>query len=167
MAMNEREYEYKPKWWVIVLGIAMFGPAAILFGTKAAYNDRGLIINRVIELWPLGATIFYSVLAAASLGFVAICMFLLYLRLAYQHRIVIGPTGLVVPATRWSAHERVIAYRDIQGLSITTVSGERFLYIEHPDGRHTIVASMLPSKDDFEDICAFLAAKVDELRIAP
>ena len=57
----EREYEYKPSWLIILLCGGMFALAAGFFGVRANSNDRGLIINRVIELSENGATIFYWV----------------------------------------------------------------------------------------------------------
>jgi hypothetical protein len=109
---------------------------------------------------------FYWVLCACSVGFVAIAVFLAYHRLTFRQRIAFGPTALLVPASRWSSAEQQIGYRDVQTLSIDQVSGQRFLYVTHSGGQYAITASMLPSKAAFEEVCELLAAKVRELQPA-
>jgi hypothetical protein len=158
----DREYDYKPKWTLIVLGTILSGLCAVILGSKAANNDRGLIIYHVIELGPDGATVFFWILTACSLGFVVMAAFLVYHRVTFQQRLVFGPAALTVPASRWSREEKEIAYRDIQALSSATISGQRFLYITHSGGKHTITASMLPSKAAFEEVCQLLAERVRE-----
>jgi hypothetical protein len=162
----EREYDYKPKWRVIFLCAFFFGLGAVVLAFKAANNDRGLIISGIIKLGPQAATIFYLVLTACSLGFVGLAAFLAYHRVAYRQRLAFGTAALIVPASRWSGEEKEIAYRDIEGLSTTVVSGQRFLNIHHSGGKHTITASMMPSKAAFEEVCALLAARVREAQVA-
>ena len=160
MCPVEREYKYQPKWTIIVFCAIFFGAAAVFLGAKAAGNDRGLIINGVIKLGPIGATVFYWILAACSIGFVAASAFLAWQRLMYQQRLTFGPAALTVPKSRWSQDEKQIEYRDIQDLSTTTTSGQHFLIVTHADGKFTITASMLPSKTAFDEVCDLLAAKV-------
>ena len=166
MGSVEREYEYRPKWTLIVFCAAFFGLGAVVLGEKAANNDRGLIINRVIELGPDGATVFFWVLTACSVGFVAIAAFLAYHRLTFRQRLAFGPTAVIVPVSRWSREEKEIAYRDILGLSEATISGQRFLYVTHPGGKYTITASMLPSRAAFAEVCELLAVKAQEARLS-
>lgn len=165
MVSVEREYEYQPKWTAIVLGGGFFVLCAAVLGAKAANNDRGVIINRIIELEPGGATTFYWVLTALSGGFVALAAFLAYHRLTSRQRIAFGPTALTVPASRWSRAEKEIAYCDIQGLSEGTVNGYWYLYVTHSGGKHTIAAAMLPSKEVFVEVCELLTARVREATI--
>jgi hypothetical protein len=160
MESMEREYEYKPKWTLILFCALFFGLCAVVLGVKAARNDRGLIINGLFELGPGGATTFYWVLCAGGVGFVVLVAFLAYHRLRFRQRLAFGPAAVTVPVSRWSAQEKEIAYRDISALSTAQISGQRFLYITHPGGRYTITASMLPSKAAFAEVCALLEDKV-------
>jgi hypothetical protein len=61
-------------------------------------------------------------------------MFLAYHRIAFRQRLAFGPTSLIVPASRWSHAETEIPYHDMQRLSAARISGQRFLYIQHPGG---------------------------------
>jgi hypothetical protein len=166
MGSIEREYTYKPRWTLIVSCAVFFGLVAVSLGVKAHGNNRGVILDRVIKLSPSGATTFYWMLCACSVGFVAIAAFLACHRLIFHQRIAFGPTALLVPASRWSSAEQQIGYRDMQALSRVQVSGQRFLYITHSGGQYAITASMLPSRAVFEEIYELLAAKVRELRPA-
>src|ERR1051326_7969529 len=129
MGSVEREYAYKPRWTLIVFCTVFFGLVAVILGVQAHGNDRGVILSRVIKLSPSGATAFYWMLCACSVGFVAIAALLACHRLIFRQRIAFGPTALLAPASRWSSTEKQIAYRDIQALSRTQVSGQRFLYV--------------------------------------
>jgi hypothetical protein len=162
MDEDEREYEYKPKWTVIFFGAAFFGVCAVVLGSVAANNDRGLIINHMIELEARGATVFYWILMVCSLGMVGAVAFLVYHRLMYRQRIKLGMDSLIVPASRWSQEEKEIAYSDIQELSRSTINGNDFLHVKHVDGKSTITASMMPSKAAFEEVCKLLAARFEE-----
>jgi hypothetical protein len=156
----EREYPYRPRWTVIVFTGVFFGACALVLGERAVDNRRGLIINGIIELGPDGATGFYYVLSALSVGFVIVSAFLAYHRLTFQQRLVFGTAAMTVPVSRWSRATQQIAYRDIQRMSGAVISGQTFLYVDHVGGRFTIVASMLPSQAEFEEVRALLAAKM-------
>ncbi len=157
-----REYDYRHKWTMIVFCATFFSLCAAVLGVKAANNDRGLVINGLIELGPGGATLFYWVLTALCVGFVVIAALLAYLRLTVRMRLAFGVTGMTVPSSHWTSEEKEIAYRDIVAVTEATVSGQRFLYVTHPGGKYTILASMLPSKAAFAEIRDFLAARVEE-----
>ena len=143
-----------------------FGLVVVSLGAKAHGHDRGVIINRIIKLSSSGLTTFYWVLCACSVGFVAIAAFLACHHLIFHQRIAFSATALLVPVSRWSSAEQQIGYRDIQALSKTQVSGQRFLYVTHSGGQYVITASMLPSKAALEEVCELLAAKVQALRPA-
>jgi hypothetical protein len=156
----ERDYPYRPRWTAIVFVGAFFALCALVLGARASDNRRGVIINGIIELGPEGATNFYYTLCAGSVGFVIASIFMVYHRLAFQQRLVFGSAAMTVPVSRWSRATKQIAYRDIQGVSITAVSGQTFLYVHHVGGKYAIVASMLPSQEAFEEVRALLAGKI-------
>jgi hypothetical protein len=148
------QYHYRTKWTVIVLSGLFFGACTLILGAKAISNDRGLIINGIIELSPGEARIFYWVLAALSIGLLLVAGFLAILRLTLHQRIRLTATSITIPRSRWSSQELVVPFAEIVELSLSDVSGQRFLKIEFNGGKFTLNASMLPSKGDFDDICA-------------
>jgi hypothetical protein len=155
----ERAFPYRPKWTVIVLGGLFFAAAALILAMRASTNQRGVIIEGIIRLGPEGATTFYWGLAALGAGFVLMCGVLAYHRLTFEQRMVLGPTMMTVPASRWSRATKTIAYRDVRGLTLQSVSGQTFLNVQHTGGKYVIVASMLPSMQAFDEVRTILAAR--------
>lgn len=167
MSEIERQYEYKPKLSTIVLGALFFGLCAAVLGAKANANNRGVTINGLIELDADGATTFYWVLAALSAGFVAASGALLVMRIGNPQRVALTRDSLLVPRSRWSKEEQGIDYRDIDGFSTSEVNGQRFLTIHHSTGKVNLAASMLPAKEDLDEIRKELMARIEMARKAP
>jgi hypothetical protein len=159
-----RQYDYRPKWTIIILCALFFGACALVLGAKANGNDRGLIINGIIELSAGGATGFYWVLAALSIGFVVVAGFLAIVRLTVHQRIGLAETSITMPRSRWSSEEIAVPFGEIVELSASEVSGQRFLKIAYNGGKFTLTASMLPKKEDFDEICSLVRQGVNASR---
>jgi hypothetical protein len=160
----DRQYDYRPKWTIIVLCALFFGACALVLGAKANGNDRGLIINGIIELSAGGATVFYWVLAALSIGFVVVAGYLAIIRLTVHQRIALSETSITIPRSRWSSEEIAVPFGEIVELSESEVSGQRFLKIAYNGGTFTLTASMLPKKEEFDEICAAVGQGVKASR---
>lgn len=152
MLATERRYAYRPKWTTILFGTIFFGVGAAVLFSKAKGNDRGLIIDGLITLSPDSAVVFYQVLGGLSVVFVAMCGFLLVLRLKLQQSILLTDRGLSVPRSRWSSAVTFVPFSDIVSCTRSSVSGQRFLVIDYGSGKFRLAASMLPGKADFDAI---------------
>lgn len=152
----DRHFDYRPRWTIILLCVLFFGAGAAFMGAKAAGNDRGLILNGILELSPAGATIFYWVISALCLAFVALAAVMAVVRLMIPQRITLSEKSITVPRSRWSSEEVVIPYATISECNLSEVSGQRFVKIVHPGGTVTLTASMLPRNEDFDEICSAL-----------
>jgi len=150
----ERAYPYRPGWTAIVLCTLFFGALAAFMAHVARSNDRGLVINGVVTLSPGGATAFYWTVAGVGACFVLLAGLLAVVRLTSRQRVALAPAALLVPRGRWSNEETAIRFAEVLELSRTEVQGQHFLKIVHPGGTFTLVASMLPSREDFESVCA-------------
>jgi hypothetical protein len=160
----EREYEYKPSWSVIIFVAVFFSSGAVFLYLKTVKSDRGLIIEGIIPLGPTGATLFFGALTLLSVGFVLLAAFLAYMRIVHRQRIAFTSDALIVPAPMGRG-EMAIPYRSISGLSMIEVNWQRILYVSHTGGQASITASMLPSMAIFKEVCALIAAKVQESRM--
>jgi hypothetical protein len=85
-----KEYDYRPPWKGIVFCALFFGAGALVLAAKANGNDRGLIINGIIELSPGAATVFYWALAGLGVAFVAGAGVLAIDRLTLHRRIALS-----------------------------------------------------------------------------
>jgi hypothetical protein len=155
------EYAYRPKGSMVLFGTLFFGAAAIFFEVMAHSNDRGLVINGIIKLSPLGATVFYWVLAVCSLGFVLMSIAIFIHLTFYSQKIVLTLEALIVPKSRWSFENITISYSSIIEIRITQVRSQRFMKITHQAGKSTITASMLPLKNDFDNIYQLLLERIE------
>ncbi len=157
--MSETRYPYQPKIVTFLLVIAMFGSCASFFIYQAINNEVGLIINGLLELSQNGATIFYGVLAALSLGFVLIGLLSMFKRFTTKREIVVGDTSISSPKSGVSSKVITVAYADILMMERQEVSGQHILNITHNDGKLSIPHSMLPSKQVFEEMVDLITKK--------
>jgi hypothetical protein len=158
------QYDYRPRWTTIIGCLVFFGACAVVLGAKANGNHRGLIINGFVELSPGGASIFYWVLTAGSVGFVLLAAFLAIVRLLLRQRITLNEKCLIVPRSRWSSEELAVPFGNIQELTESKVHSQRFLKIVFSGGRFTLVAANLPALEDFDEIRELLAHRIDSSR---
>jgi hypothetical protein len=160
----QRQYDYRPKWITIILCGIFFGACAFVLGATARSNVRGLSFNGMIELSASGATVFYWVLTLLSIGFVVLAGCLAMVRLTLHQRITLTDTSITIPRSRWSKEEIVLSFGEINELSRSEVSGQRFLGITYNGGKLSVAAAMLPTNDDFEQICAAVSHGVKASR---
>lgn len=154
----EREYEYKPKLWIMFLAGGFFA-LGIPIAIYAASENRGLNINGIITLSPYQASIFWAVIGTACAIFVLLAASQMVLSFTMKQRIALSSTALIVPKSRLSSAEKFIEYKDIRSLSVATIQSQTLLYIIHSGGKSTIAASMMPSRATFDDLCEALARK--------
>lgn len=159
--MNEIRIPYKPNKVIFTLVIVLFGACAGFTGNVAITNDRGLTLNRIIEFSPLGASIFYWVIAIAALVFVLLGFFALAKSIFSKREIVITNDSIRSPKSGFSKQDVTVHLSDITGIHIQTIQKTRILNIEHSAGTLSIPNSMLPNKALFEELISQLEAKVN------
>lgn len=158
--MEVLNHPYKPKPWLMVLAILFFGACGWFIGQKAMLNDRGLIINGLFHLEREGATNFYWVLAALSTAFVVIGVPALFIGLFSSRRLVLTETEIIAPKNGFSRTLVTVSLAGVRQLAVRQVQKQRFLEITHERGKLTIIESMLPGGQAFDELCAAVAARV-------
>lgn len=137
----ERTYPYRFGWPLLLFCLVLFGAGCPLLWRKAATNQRGLIINGLIELGPDGATTFYGVFAALGAA-----IFVMFALMAWHNLtappLVLSTDSITIPAL--FKGPAAIPYASISDLAMINWSREVVLQIVHADGKTNIVASMLP-----------------------
>lgn len=136
-------YPYKPKVWALLLAGLFFAGCAVVLAVMATGNDRGMSINRIIELDTGGATVVLWLLAACSLALVVMASAGIATAFGEGRELIIDEAGVTVPS-RFSASQTMVRYRDVTDLALRRIQGQRFLDIRHSGSKVTIVASMLP-----------------------
>ena len=159
--MNEIRIPYKPNKILFVLVVAFFGFCAAYIGNIAATNDRGLILNRIIEFSSQGATIFYWVMSILTLALAVVGIFALAISVFSNREIVITNSLITCPKGAISKKQTTVNFSDITGIYIQTIQKTRILNIEHIGGKLSIPNSMLPNNACFEQLISTLNARAN------
>ncbi len=156
--MTVRSYEYKGKAWLALSAILFFAPLAYVALREAVRAEHGATLLYAVRLDPAAAVYFYWVAGFGSLLFVVLglvglfqwCRPAKYLRLG-EH-VVEVPTGFSGKAVE-------IPFSDIRSLSIRKRQFQRWLEIEHSTGQVAILAALLRSRAEFDEIAQTLSAR--------
>src|SRR5688572_2046385 len=155
--IERRVYRYVPSLKTLTLVILLFGAGGVLLAVTAAGNTRSVRLLRLIDLSPQAWTRFLCVCSVLCGLFVLVAIFGFWRRAARPQEIALDEQGLVVPKSFLSREGMPIPFACIAEISITEVTGDRFLKIRLQDGtRRSITESLLPSKAAFDEIVAAL-----------
>ncbi len=169
MSQNEIPYlkfEYSVKTWMIILGVLVFSSASYFFAHLAINNDRGLLINGIIHLNSIGASVLYASVGAISALYVPLGILSAYRLIynkkpklsLYENHIFIPPIGLTP--------ERTIPYHSILAFFETRMYGHRILEIQVNEGKVArISGTHLSKSEDFDRIVRELRLKTDSVEV--
>lgn len=160
MSVIEREYLYRPRWWSLLFGIVLFSLSGITLAHLALTDNRKLIIDYFIELSPTGAAIFYWVLSGLSFVLVIFSATFGLHRVLHPRTITLTADWISAPKRGAYGKDVIVKYGTIQDLSIITFKRQQYLQLTHPDGKLSVMASLLPSREAFGEICELVAERV-------
>jgi hypothetical protein len=160
--MNTLNFPYRPNPWKMLLACVFFAGCALVMGSEAIFDDRGLIIDRVIRLGPSEARTFNWCVAAISAAFVPFGIFAFCAGLWSGHQLSMSQTELSVPSFLFSQKPTIVKLADIQRVNLRVIKKRRFLNILYSGGKLTISESLLPSPAAFEELFSAIAHRVPE-----
>ena len=150
---------YKPKTLTMILAGGFFLLCAVVLVFRAASNDRGLILNGLINMDQGGATTFYYVLAGLG-GVMSVGGFIGFVQSLRGPKFVeLDETGVAFPGNLGQKPVH-IAYDAIKRLEQGGAYRQRWLYIFHTGGQHAIMSSMLANAAQLDEIEALLAQRI-------
>ncbi|EKE68103.1 hypothetical protein [Gallaecimonas xiamenensis] len=158
--MDDIRLPYKTGNLKLIGAMGLFGACAALIGREAATNDRGLILNHLLEFSAQGATLFYWALAGAALLFVLLAALALVKNNLSKRELVLTGTYLEAPKNGISNRLVRVQYSAITDLVLQQVQGIQLLKISHTQGKLTLASSMLPGKEAFAQVLAAIEARV-------
>jgi len=145
-------FTYKTKPWLMIAVALFFSACAFFIFQRAIGNDRGLIINKVINLSADTATIFYYVMAVLALALALFGFLGLYKGLTQSQDVEISDTAISAPKGGFNKSIVSVPFSEITNLERTKIAGEEFINIHHNAGKLSILKQMCKNKDDFEKI---------------
>jgi hypothetical protein len=163
--MNETvEYTYKPKTLILLLCTVFFAACSVVLVQKAMHNDRGAVINRMIELDVQGATIFYLVLAALGIGFVLLGIAGMVKGMSAPRMVRLNAYDISAPKNIFAANDTSILYQDIRDISQIAMNGQVTMIIYYSGGRLSLSRMLFKDKATFEEFSGTLAERVYNAR---
>ncbi len=157
--LQDHEYEYKPRWAAILLGVLLCGAGATVAAALAVSNCGVRVWG--IKFPPEIAVGTWWALAVAGLGGVSIFLLMAVHRLLRTQRILLTPASIFVPKGRFTSKVVVIPFSTITDISSSQVYRQRFLTITHQGGVATLASSFLATAMDFESIQRSLVEAVE------
>jgi hypothetical protein len=158
------EYPYKPKLWAMALASSFFAACALGMVYAARTNDRGLILNGLIEFSTTGATTFYWWVAGASALFVLAGLAGLAMSVLGAQRLRLTATEIAAPKSVFSREATVVPLADVEAIEVQTIQRQRLMNIRHPRGKLSIAQSLLPDASAFDALLHALEERVARLR---
>ncbi len=158
-------YPYKTKVVKTVIISIFLAALAAFMGYTAVTNEQGLILNGIIKMGPMGATIFFWVITLIMVFGLAIIALGLIKGRGIQRNVVLTDTTISAPKSALNNNIVTIAYTDIHDVTTQRVSGQHFVNIHHPEGKLVISDAMLPNKKVFEELVESLSQRVVAFRI--
>lgn len=149
-------YSYRAKPTTMLWAGGFFAACSAVYIHLIMTNDRGLVINRILELDAQGATIFYAVLGAASIFFVITAAIATIYGQLKKPLLVLAEDHLIIPYGFIRKRPKVIHFVDIRKMAYQSVNGQHFLTIWSLGGKVSIMRSLLESEKVFEEVIIFI-----------
>jgi len=118
----------------MLLGV-MAGLAGAMVCFKGLQDPRGLLINRVIELDPGSANVFWGALIVASLGFAVLAAVRFVQSFGERVFITLDSHAISGPTSDYGLRTARIEYRSIQNVRVLAMRGQESVVISATDGR--------------------------------
>lgn len=154
------EFPYRPKAGPMLAAIAFFGVCTAIGAYAASTNDRGLVINGLIELETGGATTFWWCLTALAAAFVAAGAYGLYRGHTSDLSVRLDSTQLSAPRNGLARQATVVRLKDIQDVGVGAYGKQRWLTVAAPGANLHIAASMLPDEASFDRLHQALVSRL-------
>lgn len=148
MPSESLSFRCRPSPWVMLLCGLFFGAGTAVLAWKAQTNDRGLILNGLIEFSQNGATIFYWVLAVVSALFVVTAAWTIFTTLVHGvPDVTLSNESISFPVGFPVKRAMTLPLSQIENLSRAEVNGQRFLMLHSAGKKHHISLNWLESKE--------------------
>ncbi|HEY9716411.1 MAG TPA: hypothetical protein V6C69_02995 [Trichormus sp.] len=153
-------FQYNAKPVTMGLCVAVCCLCAWFFTNEALNNDRGAIIEHIITLDTGQATVMYWCFVGFMVIGVILAIFSLVRTFTNPKFVRLDADSVVLPYGFMQRLTARIPYSSIDNITETQVSRNRFLYLHTRSKKYPLMASLLPSKQIYEEIKAFLSQQI-------
>lgn len=161
--MVDAAYTYKPRrLFMHVLGVILFGAGAYVMFLNASANNAGMIINHLIDLDSVSATIVFWIIFVACIAFCLVGLFSIFRGMTSNAVLTISQQGLRVPRVIRGGPGTLVAWEGITHVRDISVRNVRFLELLHAGGKVTINEALLP-QGAFDEVRSRVAQALSSL----
>lgn len=154
-----RQYEYKLSTYQGLFVLLIFGLFAYFGLSKALHNNRGLVINHIIELSASMATYFWWGSALLFLMLALLGLIMVIKSFQNPSLITLYDTQMTAPKKPISNTLLTVKYSDISKIEMHKIAKVRQLRINSPHGKIVIPDVNFVNKADFDDLVNILTQK--------
>jgi len=155
-----KTYPYNTKMTTTILSLLFFVACAAVLAWKATSNEHGLILDGIFTFTESGASTFYWILAALSLGFVLIGALLMIERAMGPVNLEITESTIRIPRGFIKRVITEIQLAEVVELSEVEVQKQRFFYLHTPGKKYFINESLMPSKENYEEVKVLITSVI-------
>ncbi|PMY65899.1 MULTISPECIES: hypothetical protein [Pseudomonas] len=167
---HQARYYYGPNYKKMTLAGLVFGGLSLfaVFGTPSENNS----VIRLIEALGLNGHLVMQLLGVVGVAMtVAVAGALIFLRGAGNRYVVLTDKKLVAPVSNFSSKIREIRLINISDVELVEVFNQRFIRVQHSDGKMELVENMFKNQELFYDcykaITLAIEAKGQNVKRAP
>jgi hypothetical protein len=153
-------FQYNAKPLTMGLCVVVCALCAWFFTNEALHNDRGAIIEHMITLDTGQATVMYWCFVGVMVAVVVLAIFSLVRTFTNPKFVRLDADSIVVPYGFMQRLSARIPYSSIEGITETQVSRAKHLYLHTRNKKYPLIAALLPSKQIYEELKAFLATQI-------
>lgn len=157
--MEEKRFPYKPNILGVLFATLCFGGMSTFIGFSAINNDRGLILNGIIEFSEGSATILYWIISLFFGGITILLILTLINSLTLKREIIIQKNKIISPKNGYSRNNEAVNFMDISEIYIEEIQKNISLIIKHKKGKLVISNQMLPNKEAFAELTKIVFEK--------
>ncbi|WP_198919603.1 hypothetical protein [Pseudomonas chlororaphis] len=167
---HQARYYYGPNYKKMTLAGLIFGGLSLfaVFGTPSENNG----VIRLLEALGLNGHLVMQLLGVVGVAMtVAVAGALIFLRGAGNRYVVLTDKKLVAPVSNFSSKIREIRLINIADVELVEVFNQRFIRVQHSDGKMELVENMFKNQELFYDcykaIALAIEAKGQNVKRAP
>jgi hypothetical protein len=165
--MPEKQFSYNARWSALCASGGFFALGSAVFACKAAANDRGLVIEYLINLGREGATTFYWGLAVFSALFVLVFIASALRRIVCPRTVGLDGSGLWIPHGFLQTQEARVQFSEILTVSERKVGRGATLRLRTQGRTYSIAELLLPSRREYDDIKSTIVSAVQATSLPP
>jgi hypothetical protein len=152
-------YSYRPRIKPMLWCGVLFALSGAYLMHRASTNNRGLILNGLIELGVDGATRFYGAFAVFSWCIAALALCATVIGLIRGPRLLLNEDSMVVPTGLLFVRYHAMRYADVRRIAEVTIRGQQLLTVAGVSGSVSLLKSQFSSGAEFEEVARQLRAR--------